>query len=229
MMRLSPALVPSFAVMAGGTGLFAYVTTRQPVPAEPTPIDGDTRQLAVTPRDRDRAAESAETQSAIAELRTRPLFTPGRHPWAPEPVVAADAPAPAAPPDLVVPAVQGIALSGGQAVAVVRDIVADRTRRVAVGALMAGWHITAISRNAVTFNNGAAEAVVHLARPGAKPRVETTALAPPPQSNPARTAASEPVQAGIPVSLTDRQAGPAPSLRERLEGMRMHRRKSGLR
>ena len=47
-------------------------------------------------------------------------------------------------------------------------------RRISLGSEIAGWRVTGINRESVTFTSATAQAVVYLALPGRDPRIAIT-------------------------------------------------------
>ena len=169
-MRFSPALLLSLMTLGAGGATLVTGLNWQP--------DLDTAEVAPAPPPQPVKAAGSPTPQDTALLRTlneRPLFTPGRRPPPPTTLALADTSNPEATADLPVPTVRGVALSGKSSVAIVA-LESENTRlhRVALGGEIAGWRVTAIQRESVTFSTETIEARAYLGKPGEKPRIETT-------------------------------------------------------
>jgi hypothetical protein len=170
-MRFSPALLLSLMTLGAGGATLSMGMNWEP--------DLSTAAVAPAPLPQPvKAAVPATTQDTalLQTLRDRPPFTAGRRPPQPAAVAGAEAAEPEAiPAELPVPTVRGIALSGQSSVAiVVLDSDSQRLHRIALGGEIAGWRVTNIQRESVTFSTETIEAKVYLRKPGEEPRVETT-------------------------------------------------------
>ena len=170
-MRFSPALLLSLMTLGAGGATLSMGMNWEP--------DLSTAAVAPAPLPQPvKAAVPATTQDTalLQTLRDRPPFTPGRRPPQPAAVASVETAEPeAVPADLPVPTVRGIALSGQSSVAiVVLDSDSQRLHRIALGGEIAGWRVTNIQRESVTFSTETIEARAYLGKPGEEQRVETT-------------------------------------------------------
>jgi len=170
-MRLSPALLLSLMTLGAGGATLANGLNWEP--------DLGTATVTPAPMPQPVKASGAATvqDTALLQiLRDRPPFTPGRRPPQPAPVLAlVETPEPQATADIPpVPTVRGIALSGQSSVAILM-LPSENTRlhRVTLGGQIAGWRVTAIQRESVTFSGETVEARAYRGKPGEEPRVET--------------------------------------------------------
>jgi hypothetical protein len=169
-MRFSPALLLSLMTLSAGGATLVTGLNWQP--------DLTTAQVAPAPPPSPVKTALSRTNQHTALLQTlneRPPFTPGRRPPPPAMLALADTSNPEAPADLPVPTVRGIALSGRSSVAIVAlESESNRLHRITLGGEIAGWRVTAIQRESVTFSTETIEARAYLGKPGEEQRVETT-------------------------------------------------------
>jgi hypothetical protein len=183
-MHLPRSIFLSLIIMSAGGGTLAWGLDWTP--------DISTAKIAPAPVPwAEMAALSTARQTDTADLRQRPLFTPGRRPYAPTAAADPSAPVPVeTTASIPVPIVLGIATSGEQAVAIVAEADGARPRSVVLGDKVKDWCVIAIDRGSVTFRSltdgsAAAETVADLKKAadtelqpdGARqtPRVERTA------------------------------------------------------
>jgi hypothetical protein len=169
-MRLSPALLLSLMMLGAGGATLATGFNWEP--------DLEITRIAPVPVPQPVKTAGTSTPQDAALLQTlneRPPFTPGRRPPQPETPAVAETAKAQAVPDLPVPTVRGIALSGQSSVAIVAlGFESNRLHRIALGGEIAGWRVTDIQRESVTFSNATIAAKAYLGKPGEEPRVETT-------------------------------------------------------
>jgi len=97
----------------------------------------------------ERANFTAPRIAAFSEITERPLFNEGREP-------------PAAPVTTVAAAktsqlrlrLEGVAITPGSKIAVLRDISTNKMLHLATGGTHQGWELTSISDSVVTFKRG---------------------------------------------------------------------------
>jgi hypothetical protein len=166
----SPLTVLSLMIVAAGSGILSWGWAWHPdveiVETQPVPM----------------AALSAQSNGPMENiddllrtLRERPPFTRGRQPISEAKVVENLPEAEGDEGEPEIPTVQGVAVSTDQAIAIVTDEGGDRRmRRISLGSEIAGWRVTGINRESVTFTSATVQAVVYLALPGRDPRIAVT-------------------------------------------------------
>ena len=169
-MRFSPALLLSLMTLGAGGATLATGLNWEP--------SLETAQVAPAPAPQPvKAARTSTTADTalLQALNERPPFTPGRRPPQPAALAVAETAEPETAADLPVPTVRGIALSGQSSVAIVAlETESHRLHRITLGGEIAGWRVTEIQRESVTFSNETIAARAYLGKPGEEPRVETT-------------------------------------------------------
>lgn len=114
-------------------------------------------------------------KSEFSLIAERPLFQPSRRPFIAATVAAPPPPAPAPPPPPAIRAytVVGVMVSGSRRLAWLKPPAGGSPARVAEGDVVQGWRVKQIDKDRVTFEAGALEHVLTLAKRGG-----TTSTAP---------------------------------------------------
>ena len=97
----------------------------------------------------ERANFTAPGIAAFSEITERPLFNEGREPPA-EPVTTVAA----AKTSLLRLQLEGVAITPGSKIAVLRDLTSNNMLHLATGGTHQGWELTSISGSVVTFKRG---------------------------------------------------------------------------
>jgi hypothetical protein len=169
-MTRSPLTVLSLMIVGAGSGILSWGWAWHPdvetVKIQPVPIAALSAQSN---------APAENINDLLRTLRERPPFTRGRRLIIEAEVVENLPEAEGDEGEPEIPTVQGVAVSTGQAVAIVTDEGGDgRMRRISLGSEIACWRVTGIKRESVTFMSATTQAVVYLALPGHDPRIAVT-------------------------------------------------------
>ena len=97
----------------------------------------------------ERANFTAPGIAAFSEITERPLFNEGREPPA-EPVTTVAA----AKTSLLRLQLEGVAITPGSEIAVLRDLTSNKMLHLATGGTHQGWELTSITDSVVTFKRG---------------------------------------------------------------------------
>ncbi len=108
------------------------------------------RPVSGTELELDRTPYRAPDFAAFAEILERPLFTEGRTP----PPAVEQVTAKAGKPAKLAMRLEGIALTPGARIAVVRDIANNKLLRLAEGAKHQGWLVERVNATSATLRRG---------------------------------------------------------------------------
>ena len=115
-----------------------------------SPRDGQTSGAPPAAKQSVRITYNAPPIAAFAEITERPLFTESREP--PPVPVAARAVTP--PLQQLRLRLEGIAMTPGASIAVVRDLADNKILRLGEGMKHKGWELISVSPDGVTFRQG---------------------------------------------------------------------------
>ena len=139
--RLTPYLLIACTLTAGTLALESRNLAQ---------IQGNTSRTTQPDVNRtERANFTAPGIAAFSEITERPLFNEGREP-PPEPVVTVAA----AQTSLLRLQLEGVAITPGSKIAVLRDITSNKMLHLATGSSHQGWELTSITDTVATFKRG---------------------------------------------------------------------------